>query len=234
MFYFQIFTFGFRTQSKPDSADVARIAKLDHEIADSHTKLENLQEKTEHINDAIKALEKKILDIGGSRLLAQKSKVDGLRTFINIANDEVTKAEVAVAKAEKEIAKLQTSIKDSAKNLQDVDDELETLNEELGKCKLYVQQFREKVEAAQEAEENSKADYEKLKAAVDEKAEEVQDFRKKEVRRLRRECVSLLTCILQAELERALKDVENEMAQNDRAIDHYQAEHDKLKLEDVE
>ena len=58
----------------------------------------------------IEDLEQKILDIGGARLLTQKSKVDGIKLHINLANDEITKAEVAKAKAEKHSAKLDASI----------------------------------------------------------------------------------------------------------------------------
>lgn len=170
-----------RSQSKPDSSDVDRIAKLDEEIADTTAELEELESKSSVIDEAIKALEKKILEIGGSKLLAQKSKVDGLRLHINLANDEVTKAEVAKAKAEKDSTKLDATIKTNAKTLQDIETDLESLNEELEKCRLYVEKLKENVDAAQLAEENSKADYETLKATVEEKQEEVQAFRKKEV-----------------------------------------------------
>jgi len=60
---------------------------------------------------AIKDLEKKIL--GNWKVpsfLTQKSKVDGIRLHINLANDEITKAEVAKAKAEKDSVKYDATI----------------------------------------------------------------------------------------------------------------------------
>lgn len=39
---------------------------------------------------------------------------------------------------------------------------------------------------------------------------------------------------MKASLERQLKEIESEMAQNEKAIDHYQSQHDNLRLEDVE
>jgi structural maintenance of chromosome 4 len=145
--------------------------------------LEGLQSRSGTIEEAIKALEKKILDIGGSRLLAQKSKVDGLKLHINLANDEITKAEVAKAKAEKDSVKLKNSVAGNRQALTEIEAELEKLNESLQEVKDYVADIRAKVEAAQAEVENSKDDLENLKVELDEKTEEIQAFRAKEVQR---------------------------------------------------
>ena len=142
-----------------------------------------MQSRSGTIEAAIKALEKKILDIGGSRLLAQKSKVDGLKLHINLANDEITRAEVAKAKAEKDSVKLQGSIAGNQQGLMEVEAELEKLNESLQEVKDYVADIRAKVEAAQAEVENSKDDLENLKVELDQKTEEIQAFRTKEVPR---------------------------------------------------
>ncbi|KAI9453551.1 RecF/RecN/SMC N terminal domain-containing protein [Lactarius psammicola] len=183
-----------KTQSKPDAGDLSRVAFLDREISTAQTELERLQSQSSTIEEAIKALEKKILDIGGSRLLAQKSKVDGLKLHINLANEEITKAEVAMAKAEKD-----------------------SLSESLQEVKDYVADIRAKVEAAQAEVENSKDDLENLKAELDEKTEEIQAFRAKEV-----------------ELTQKLNDKKTELKDNRSTMDRAQAEHDKLRLEDVD
>jgi structural maintenance of chromosome 4 len=169
-----------RTQSKPDAGDVSRIASLEREIAAAQSELESLQLRSGTIEEAIKALEKNILDIGGSRLLAQKSKVDGLKLHINLANDEITKAEVTKAKAEKDSVKLESTIASSQQGLE-VEAELEKLNDLLREVKDYVANIRAKVEAAQAEVENSKDDLESLKVELDEKTEEIQAFRAKEV-----------------------------------------------------
>jgi structural maintenance of chromosome 4 len=56
----------FRSQSKPDVGDIARISALEKEIAAATSQLEELQKKSGVIEKAIKDLEKKILDIGGA------------------------------------------------------------------------------------------------------------------------------------------------------------------------
>lgn len=171
-----------RTQSKPDASDVARISTLEEEIAAATEELEELQEKSGEIQKGIKDLEKKILDIGGAKLLAQKSKVDGIRLHINLANDEITKAEVAKAKAEKDSVKFDGTIETNRASLDEVEGELAELTGQLEECVQYVTELRSQVEAAQAAAEHSKDDLESLKAELDTKTEEIQAFRQKEVR----------------------------------------------------
>ncbi|KAH9058282.1 RecF/RecN/SMC N terminal domain-containing protein [Lactarius vividus] len=206
-----------KVQSKPDAGDLSRIALLEREIATAQSELERLQSHSSTIEEAIKALEKKILDIGGSRLLAQKSKVDGLKLHINIANEEITKAEVAMAKAEKDSVKFEGTVAGNRKSLKGVETELEKLSESLQEVKDYVADIRAKVEAAQAEVENSKDDLENLKTELDEKTEEIQAFRAKEV-----------------ELTQKLNDKKTELKDNRSTMDRAQAEHDKLRLEDVD
>ncbi|KZT08792.1 RecF/RecN/SMC protein [Laetiporus sulphureus 93-53] len=206
-----------KAQTKPDAGDMARIATLEKDIATSTERLEALQAKTSTIEAEIQALEKKILEIGGARLLSQKSTVDGIRLHINLANDEITKAEVAKAKAEKDCVKLKSTIKNNTEALEEVERDLEELNAELKEITDYVDQLREQVEAAQVAVENSKDDLEGLKSELDAKNEGIQEFRQKEM-----------------ELQQKLNDTKKEAKENDRTIEHWQNEHDKLRLEDVD
>jgi structural maintenance of chromosome 4 len=171
----------YRAQSKPDAGDLARIAALDKSIKASTATLEDLQEKSSSIEEDIKALEKKIIDIGGSRLLAQKSKVEGISLHIKLANDEITKAEVAKARAEKDSTKFDSAIANNTEALEALEAELEDIETKLEECTSYVNEIRKKVDQAKEAEDASKEDLENLKAELDEKTEGIQAFRKKEV-----------------------------------------------------
>lgn len=143
--------------------------------------LEVLQDRAGKISDAIKDLEQRILDIGGARLLTQKSKVDGIKLHINLANDEITKAEVAKAKAEKDSAKLNASIDANKLAMQELETELTNLNNQLGDLTSFVTELRGRVEEAQAAAENSREDLETLKAELDEKDQQIQKFRQREV-----------------------------------------------------
>ncbi|KAJ6609837.1 RecF/RecN/SMC [Mycena sp. CBHHK59/15] len=170
-----------KSQSKPNTGDLARVAKLEKEINQSLAELQELQQKSEKIEIAIQELEQKILDIGGSKLLTQKSKVDGIRLHITLANDEITKAEVAKAKAEKDVAKLTASIEANSGSLEEVEADLELLNEQIAELAEFISSHKANVEAAKAAAENSKDDLETLKTALDEKEEEIQHSSKRRV-----------------------------------------------------
>ncbi|KAI0713123.1 RecF/RecN/SMC protein [Cerioporus squamosus] len=206
-----------KSQSKPDAGDVSRISQLDKEIAAATSQLEKYQEKTNAIDEEIKALEKKILEIGGARLLSQKSKVDGLRLHINLANDEMTKAEVAKAKAEKDLEKHQTHIQSNQAELEDVQKELAQLDESLEELTGYMNEVRKKVKDAQAAAEKSSEDLAKLKAELDEKEEEIQEFKRKQMK-----------------IEQQLNETQTKFNQNRATWEHWMSEHDKLQLEDVD
>lgn len=113
--------------------------------------------------------------------MTQKSKVDGIRLHINLANDEITKAEVAKAKAEKDTTKFDSTIETNRASLDEVEGELGDLTSQLEECVQYVTELRSQVEAAQAAAEHSKDDLESLKSELDTKTEEIQAFRQKEV-----------------------------------------------------
>ena len=93
------------------------MAKLDNEIASSEAELEKLEKKAGVVEKAIQDLEKKILDIGGAKLLTQRSKGDGIELHINLAMDEITKAEVNKAKAEKDSVKFSGAVETNQASL---------------------------------------------------------------------------------------------------------------------
>ncbi|KAG2337616.1 hypothetical protein BDR05DRAFT_970038 [Suillus weaverae] len=206
-----------KTQSKPNARDLARINTLDAEIASSTEELEELQTKTGAIDAAIKDLEKKILEIGGSKLLKQKSTVDGIRLLHQLANEEVTKAEVMKATAEKNIVKYTSGVESNRAALEEVEKELEELKDQLAEVAQYLEDLKEKVEAAQAAQESSKDDLDQLKQQLQEKREEIDEFRKKEL-----------------EITQKLADKKKESAENERVLDHWRTEHDQLKLHEID
>ncbi|KAH9029014.1 SMCs flexible hinge [Lactarius pseudohatsudake] len=118
----------FETQSKPGAGDLSRVTFLEREIPTTQNELKRLQSPSGTIEEAIKALERKILDIGGSQLLAQRAKVDGLKLHIDIASKGITRAEVAMTKAEKDLAKHEGSIARNQQSLEGVEIELEKLS----------------------------------------------------------------------------------------------------------
>ncbi|KAG6878031.1 hypothetical protein C0993_000571 [Termitomyces sp. T159_Od127] len=201
----------------PSKGDLSRLKALEGEIAASTGELEEIQAKSARVEAAIKELEQKILDIGGSRLLKQKSTVEGIKLHINLANDEITKAEVAKVKANKDLTRYDTAVQSNTVGYQEAEAELEELDGTLEELTTYVNELRAKVEDAQDAANSSKEDLDNLKAEVDVKDQEIAEFRKKEL-----------------EIKQELGDAEKEKAENYKTIDYWRTEHDKLRLEAID
>ncbi|KAF9443745.1 hypothetical protein P691DRAFT_712872 [Macrolepiota fuliginosa MF-IS2] len=206
-----------KAQNKPNQGDLRRISELDAEVESATAELEEIQKKSSKIEKAIKDLEKRILEIGGSRLLSQKSKVDGIRLLINIANEEITRAEVARAKAEKDIGKLEGAVEGNEASHKECEGEVQELQGTLQELQDYLKELREQYEAAQEAAENSKEDLDQLKKELDEKEAKIKDFMMK-----------------QKKLQQEIQDVQKELKDNELKIEHWQSEHDKLELEEID
>jgi structural maintenance of chromosome 4 len=115
-----------------------------------------LQDECSKISKAIKDLEQKILEIGGTRLLMQKSKVNSIKLHINLTNDEITKTEVVKAKVEKDSAKLDTLIEVNKTALEEAEMELQVMNmnNQLRDLTGFMTELRGQVENVQAVVEN--------------------------------------------------------------------------------
>ncbi|KAE9407945.1 RecF/RecN/SMC protein [Gymnopus androsaceus JB14] len=206
-----------RTNSKPDKEDVARISTLEKNITVFEEALEGLKEKAGEIEAALREVEEKIMKIGGSKLMAQKSKVEGLRTHINLTNDAITTAEVAKAKAEKDVVKHTHTINSDATALEQAEEDLAGFDKDLADLKEYMQTLKENVEEAETAEENQRENLVNEKAELDSKAEEVEAFRQTENK-----------------LRKAQESLQKEIETTGAQVEHYQNLHDELALEDID
>lgn len=133
----------------------------------------------------IEGLQNKILEIGGTRLRSQKAKVDGMKEMIDLANDQITKAEVGRAKAEKDVEKYGHSIEHAETQLGEMKAEVDELDSVLATCQEDMNGVREKVEMAQGIAEQHSDELEEMKAELDEKQVLINKFRQKEVRDLK-------------------------------------------------
>ncbi|KLO17202.1 hypothetical protein SCHPADRAFT_937236 [Schizopora paradoxa] len=156
------------------------LTTLRKRIDEATKRVKELKSKSKPDEGDLAPPEKKILEIGGSKLLAQKSKVDGIKTYINIATDEITTCEVNMATAEKDLKKLGDSIENKSSELVKDDEEVEKLGAELTTCENYVANLQDEVAKAQEVEESEGGNPDQLKQELDEQTEEIQKFRKKE------------------------------------------------------
>jgi structural maintenance of chromosome 4 len=77
-----------------DEKDLQKMKSLEGDIAERKKEIEKLTKSTQALEDAIKGLQAKIMEVGGIKLKSQKSKVDGIKEAIDLANDKTTRLEV--------------------------------------------------------------------------------------------------------------------------------------------
>lgn len=169
-------------QTKPDAGDRARINELEASISKAQNELADLRASAGKIESAIEALEQKILDIGGSKLLTQKSKVDGIKVFIGLANDDVTKAEVAKAKAKKDSVKYDSSLDKNNKEMAEANEEIKKMESSLADIERQILEYQSDMQDVQDKLDTAKEALDALKQELATKTEEIQAFRQKEVR----------------------------------------------------
>lgn len=114
-------------------------------------------------------------------MLAQKSKVDGIRLHINLANDEITRAEVGKTKCEKDHQKFNSMIESNTESLTQVEGMVAEIDEQLREVQATLEKIRTKVEQAQVATDHAKEDLDDLKSELDDQMKVIQKFRAKEV-----------------------------------------------------
>lgn len=171
----------FRCQSKPDQSDIQRIAALGREVERGERELQKLTRDSAAIEQAIKDLQEKILEVGGVRLRAQKSKVDGIRQMLDLENDKITKSEVHLAKARKDSEKYTKSLESNEEALETSSEVLEQLQNELGIVRSDVAGVQKSVDAANARFDAAKDELEVIKSELEEKLEHTREFRKIEV-----------------------------------------------------
>ncbi|KAG8836353.1 hypothetical protein FRC17_005639 [Serendipita sp. 399] len=204
-------------QSKPEESDIERIATLGREIDRGRRESEKLTRDSAAIEQAIKDLQEQILEVGGVRLRAQKSKVDGIRQMIDIENDKITKAEVHLAKARKDADKYAKSLEASEEALEASNEVLEQLKNELEIVRSDVAGVQKTVDAANARFEAARDELEAIKAELDEKLELTREFRKKE-----------------NEIKTQMKDLDKELKDGEAKYHTYKTRHDSLELQEIE
>ncbi|KAL1749299.1 RecF/RecN/SMC [Schizophyllum fasciatum] len=165
---------------RPNTSDKARIAALEATITSATKGLEKLEVEASKIQASINELEQKILDVGGSELRAQKSKIDGIKEFIKIATDAITKAEVDEAKAERDVVKYTEIVARAGEEQEQLQSDADELKKELTEMEEYVESVRESVNKVRQKAEKEEEILGQLKTEVEEQEEKVQSFRKKE------------------------------------------------------
>ncbi|KAK9239271.1 RecF/RecN/SMC [Lipomyces kononenkoae] len=159
-----------------------KVAKgLEKKLAGIEKEIVQLREKRSTIENEIKDLEEKIMEIGGVKLRIQKSKVDGILQQIEIRNDRISMAEMAKAKAEKESVKESTAVTNAEKELAEVEIELKSVQMDLVNVENSVREHEQVSNQAGFVMEERQEKLKELKEDLDARMKEINAFKKAEV-----------------------------------------------------
>lgn len=169
-----------RDNDGDDEADQVRA--LESQIAGHNKDLDQLKKKTGAIEQAIKALQDKILEVGGVRLRTQQAKVQDLKEVIDHANDRLTKAEVAKSKAERDVVKLEKALGKNRGDLDGLEAEVEELEEKMGSNEAEAEAMRQGAEQARFALEEQKESLDAIAEQLAERMKVINEFKARQVR----------------------------------------------------
>jgi len=125
--------------------------------------------ETAGIENEIKALQEKIMEVGGVKLRSQKSKVDDLREQITALNDRITTCDVARVKNEKDCEKFAKIMKSSEEELETLTEELAQLEEDMKESVRKAEQVRKKAEDAEHILSVKQDELNELREKLDER-----------------------------------------------------------------
>lgn len=131
------------------TSDKKQVAALESKISKLQAEVDKLHAETAGIENEIKALQEKIMEIGGVKLRSQKAKVDDLRYQIIALNDRITTCDVARAKNQKDHEKFAKIMSSSEEELEGLTEELVALEESIKRSSQSAEQVRRRAEEAE-------------------------------------------------------------------------------------
>lgn len=173
-----------RSQSKPDADDEKRIKVLEHDITALEKEVAKLRSKASVIQEQIKELQAKILEVGGVKLRAMQSKVANTKGLIELAGENIVKAEVAQAKAQRDAEKLDKTISSNTAILEQLQTEYEVVEADLASCQADLEIITSKVQEAQDGMEDVHETLAEAKQELDEKLTYINAFRSLQVSKI--------------------------------------------------
>ncbi|KAJ2310737.1 Structural maintenance of chromosomes protein 4, partial [Coemansia sp. RSA 2702] len=194
-------------------ADAAHKAKAEARIAEEQAHIAELQEQCATIEVDIKNLQEKIMQAGGIRLRAQKSKVDGLQDRIKTIHGEISRWEVAQAKSTKELARAERSSSGRDSQVAELDAQLEAVTAEIDAKSGAAMEVKQRCDAARALLDTKQEELARIKDELDGKMEESNAMRTRE-----------------AALRRRVDDAERALAEATRGINYWGSEREHLTL----
>lgn len=214
------------------TVDTKKVLKIEESIASYENAIVKLTAETAGIEDEIRSLQDKILEVGGIKLRTQKSKVDGLRDQIDALTQRCDASELSKTKAEKDIKKLANTSENGEAEIAAVEDELQALRSTIDGDKTYSSVTKEMEETKyvshivtafaismtdrSQAIDESAAQLKVIKEELDAEMSGINAFRAKEL-----------------ELRNKLDDHKKRHTEDRKRLVHWQDKLEKLSIQEL-
>lgn len=198
------------------NADVKKMKDLENKISSFEAEIEELEGQKAGIEEEIKVLQDKILEIGGIKLRGQKAKVDDLKEQRETVNEMMSAADMNLTKATKQKAKAEKQLANEQSEIATISEDLEQLQEDLKEHKKNSEETQERAEKAQEALEEQQEQLAQLKQQLDEVTENLNKTRAARI-----------------EMENRMEEYQKSLVENRKRSKHWRVELSKLKLQNI-
>ncbi|KAJ3044213.1 hypothetical protein HDV00_002891 [Rhizophlyctis rosea] len=166
---------------QPDASDLQRMEELKRVIALHTHEMEKYQRSASIIEDEIKQLHEKIMEVGGVKLRVQKAKCDGINEQIEGVRGAITKLQAERTTRKKNLGKVMAGIAKKEHEGQETLGLLEGVRGELEGQMSGARDLRQRVNEAKEVMREKEDELESLKAELNQREETVNEMRKVEV-----------------------------------------------------
>ncbi|CAG8627224.1 3953_t:CDS:10, partial [Funneliformis caledonium] len=205
-----------RRLNDPSIDDTKNMARLKLQIDHLTQELDGLKRQPSKIEEEIKILQMKILEIGKDKLRVQKSKIDHVKDQLVLINERITKSQVAKSRADKDITKFENSLAKSERELEGLNNEIEKLTKEIQHNAQVSRSIRIKADEAKSILENKKEELDEIKEKLDEKTEIINRNR-----------------VIELKIKNQLEDCERNLAENKQKETHWRKSIAKLTLHEI-
>lgn len=135
---------------KTSAADLKRIKALEAEISKSSKPLAQAKAGAADLEETIKTLQEKIMDVGGMPLKIQQAKVDGIESQLGDTHRVITRIQVQLKTVEKNVAKCTKAIAAAETGLEEETQQVEQKKQQLEELVSSAKEVKQKYEEAQE------------------------------------------------------------------------------------
>ncbi|KAF3906498.1 hypothetical protein ABW20_dc0106805 [Dactylellina cionopaga] len=205
-----------RSENKPASSHGGEISAFENQIAQLQSHIAKLNGETAGAEAEIKALEDKIMQIGGIRLRSQQTTVDGIKERIETLSEEMTGAEASRVKADKARQKNEKNERDATKELEVVESDLAKLTEQINKHAWRAKEAQEAADKQKDFLEECKEKLAEIKEDLDGRMGEINKTRAAEI-----------------EMKNTLEQHMKALTDNQKRYDHWRDKFAKLSLQNL-